>query len=71
MPELTCFKAYDIRDEIGVHIDENMFYSIGRPAAPHLSAKSVVIGLNACARIQVKASHNPIYYSGMKIVKSQ
>ena len=111
MTELTCFKAYDVRGEIGVNIDEDIVYSIGRAVAQHLSAKSVVIGFDAretspsfaavasqgvrdagadvsniglagteemywavsefraCAGIEVTASHNPINYNGMKIVK--
>jgi phosphomannomutase len=110
--ELTCFKAYDIRGEIGVNIDEGIAYRIGRAVAQHFSAKSIVIGFDAretspafasaaargvtdagadvwdigmagteemywavtefgaCAGIEVTASHNPINYNGMKIVKS-
>jgi phosphomannomutase len=112
MTELTCFKAYDIRGEIGVNIDEDIAYRIGRAVAQHFGAKSVVIGFDAretspafaaaatrgamdagadvldigmagteemywavtefgaCAGIEVTASHNPINYNGMKIVKS-
>jgi phosphomannomutase len=110
--ELTCFKAYDIRGEIGVNINENIAYRIGRAVAQHFNAKSIVIGFDAretspafsaaasqgardagadvinigmagteemywavtefgaCAGIEVTASHNPINYNGMKIVKS-
>ena len=112
MSGLTCFKAYDIRGEIGVNIDEGIAYRIGRAVAQHFGAKSVVIGhdaratsptfaaaaargamdagadvldigmagteemywavteFGACAGIEVTASHNPINYNGMKIVKS-
>ena len=112
MSELTCFKAYDIRGEIGVNIDEGIAYRIGRAVAQHFGAKSVVIGFDAretspafaeaaargamdagadvldigmagteemywavtefgaCCGIEVTASHNPINYNGMKIVKS-
>ena len=112
MSELTCFKAYDIRGEIGLNINEDIAYRIGRAVAQHLSARSVVIGFDAretspvfaaaaargamdagsnvldigmagteemywavtefgaCAGIEVTASHNPINYNGMKIVKS-
>jgi len=111
--ELTCFKAYDIRGEIGANIDEDVAYRIGRAVAQHFCAKSIVIGFDAratsrafaaaasqgardagadvmnigmagteemywavtefgaCAGIEVTASHNPINYNGMKIVKSQ
>ena len=47
MTDLTCFKAYDIRGEIGVNIDEDMAYRIGRAVAQHLKAKTVVIGFDA------------------------
>jgi phosphomannomutase len=112
MIDLTCFKAYDIRGEIDVNIDEDMAYRIGRATAQHFKAKTVVIGFDAretsptfaaaaargvmdagsdvlnigmagteemywavtefgaCAGIEVTASHNPINYNGMKIVKS-
>ena len=112
MSEITCFKAYDIRGEIGVNIDEGIAYRIGRAVAQHFNAQSVVIGFDAretspgfavaaargamdagadvvnigmagteemywavtefgaCAGIEVTASHNPINYNGMKIVKS-
>ena len=112
MSNLTCFKAYDIRGEIGVNIDEGIAYRIGRAVAQHFGAQSVVIGFDAratspafaaaaargamdagadvldigmsgteemywavtefgaCAGIEVTASHNPINYNGMKIVKS-
>jgi phosphomannomutase len=111
--DLSCFKAYDIRGEIGVNIDEDIAYRIGRAAAQHFSAKSIVIGFDAretspafsaaasqgardagadvinigmagteemywavtefgaCAGIEITASHNPINYNGMKIVKSR
>ena len=113
MSELTCFKAYDIRGEIGVNIDEGIAYRIGRAVAQHFGAKSVVIGFDAretspafaaaaargardagadvlnigmagteemywavtefsaCSGIEVTASHNPINYNGMKIVKDR
>lgn len=113
MHELTCFKAYDIRGEIGITIDEDIAYRIGRAVAQHFEAKSVVIGFDAratspafaaaaargvmdagadvcdigmagteemywavtefgaCAGIEITASHNPINYNGMKIVKSR
>ena len=113
MTVLTCFKAYDIRGEIGVNIDADIAYRIGRAVAQHFAATSVVIGFDAretspefaaaaargvqdagsevleigisgteemywavtqfsaCAGIMVTASHNPINYNGMKIVKAQ
>ncbi len=111
MSNLSCFMAYDIRGEIGVNIDENVCYRIGRAVAQHFQAENIVIGYDArktsstfaaataqgitdagsnvldlgmagteemywavtefgaCAGIEVTASHNPINYNGMKIVK--
>ena len=108
---LTCFKAYDIRGEINVNIDEDIAYRIGRAVAQHFEEGSVVVAFDAretsplfaaavargvcdagsdvitigmagteemywavtefgaCAGIEVTASHNPINYNGMKIVK--
>lgn len=109
---LTSFKAYDIRGRIGIDIDEDVAYRVGRAVAQHLAAKSIVVGYDArstsadyaaavgrgvcdagadvlaiamagteemywavtefgaCGGIEVTASHNPIDYNGMKIVKS-
>ena len=109
---LTSFKAYDIRGRIGIDIDDDVAYRVGRAVAQHLKAKSVVVGYDArstsaeyaaavgrgvcdagadviaigmagteemywavtefgaCGGIEVTASHNPIDYNGMKIVKS-
>ena len=110
--EVKCFKSYDIRGEIGVSIDEDISYRVGRAVAQHFEAKTIVLGydarktsplfaaavskgvrdagsnviniglagteemywavteFDACAGIEVTASHNPINYNGMKIVKS-
>ena len=110
--ELTCFKAYDIRGELGVNLDAGIAYRVGRAAAQHLGAGSVVLGrdaresspelaaavargvteagcdvldiglagteemywavteFGAAAGIEVTASHNPVNYNGMKIVKA-
>ena len=100
--EVKCFKSYDIRGEIGVSIDEDISYRVGRAVAQHFEAKTIVLGydarktsplfaaavskgvrdagsnviniglagteemywavteFDACAGIEVTASHNPI-----------
>ncbi|HEY9102132.1 phosphomannomutase CpsG [Chitinimonas sp.] len=109
---LKCFKAYDIRGKLGVDLDEDIAYRIGRAFAQYLGAKRVVVGADirlssealkaALARglqdagsdvidigltgteevyfaafhldcdgaIEITASHNPIDYNGMKLVRS-
>jgi len=41
---LTCFKAYDIRGKLGVELNDDIAYRIGRAYAQHLKAKRVVVG---------------------------
>ena len=109
---LTCFKAYDVRGELGVNFGVAIAYRIGRAVAQHFQAANIVVGFdaretspelaaatvhgicdagsnvfsiglagteemywavtefNACAGIEITASHNPINYNGIKIVKS-
>ncbi len=33
MTQLTCFKAYDIRGELGEELNEDIAYRIGQPTA--------------------------------------
>jgi phosphomannomutase len=108
---LSCFKAYDIRGQLGEQLNEAIAYRIGRAFAEHLDATEVVVGadirltseplklalsaglvdggarvtdigmtgteeiyfatsyLNQSGGIQVTASHNPIDYNGMKLVR--
>lgn len=110
---LTCFKAYDIRGKLGVELNEEIAYRIGRAYAKFLKPSTVVLGgdvratsealklslsnglrdegvnvidlgmtgteeiyfatsyLNTDGGIQVTASHNPIDYNGMKLVKAK
>ena len=109
---LTCFKAYDVRGELGVNFDAEICYRIGRAFARTIRAKTVVVGRDARATspeladslcegmiaegvtvldigmagteemywatsffeadggIEITASHNPINYNGLKMVKS-
>ena len=111
--KLTCFKAYDVRGKLGLELNEDIAYRIGRATAQSLNAKTVALGFDAresspilaqsvakgiCdagadvvsiglvgteeiyaavsnfdtdAGIEVTASHNPIEYNGMKIVKKR
>jgi phosphomannomutase/phosphomannomutase/phosphoglucomutase len=111
MTQLTCFKAYDIRGQLGTELNEAIAYRIGRAYAQYLNAKKVVVGgdvratsealkqalaqgimdagcdvidlgmtgteevyfaafhLDVDGGIEVTASHNPIDFNGMKLVK--
>ena len=44
MTSLTCFKAYDIRGQLGTELDEKIAYRIGRAYAQFLKPKKVVLG---------------------------
>lgn len=112
MSSLTCFKAYDIRGRLGIDLDEDIAYRIGRAFAQALGAKTVVLGRDVrassealaakvaqglidegCAVLNlglsgteemyfattyfaadggicVTASHNPMDYNGMKMVRA-
>ncbi|SIT81573.1 phosphomannomutase [Yoonia rosea] len=112
MSALTCFKAYDIRGRLGIDLDAEIAYRIGRAFAEALGARTVVLGrdvrasseelatsvargvmdagcdvldlglagteemyfatthFNADGGICVTASHNPMDYNGMKMVRA-
>ncbi|PVH30782.1 phosphomannomutase [Pararhodobacter oceanensis] len=44
MNVLTCFKAYDIRGQLGVDLDAGIAYRIGRGFARALGARRIVLG---------------------------
>lgn len=111
MSSLTCFKAYDIRGELGTELNEDIAYRIGRAYGEFLKPKTIVVGgdvrltsealkmalanglmdagtdvldiglsgteeiyfatfhLNVDGGIEVTASHNPMNYNGMKLVR--
>lgn len=108
---LTCFKAYDIRGQLGPELNDEIAYRIGRAYAEFLKPARVIVGRDvrlssaglcaALARglteggadvfdiglcgteevyhatfsqqmdggIMVTASHNPLDYNGMKLVR--
>lgn len=114
---ISCFKAYDVRGELGVNLDESIAYRIGRAFAQILAnntthnQSAIVIGADirpssfalkaaaidgitdagvdvidlgmtgteevyfatshyhAIGGIEVTASHNPINYNGLKMVR--
>lgn len=111
MGKLTCFKAYDIRGQLGSELNTDIAYRIGRAFGQYLKPKSIVVGgdvrltsnelksavtnglldsgvdvidlgltgteevyfatsfLKTDGGIQVTASHNPMDYNGMKLVR--
>ncbi len=110
--KLTCFKAYDIRGKLGVELNADIAYRIGRAYAIFLKPKLVVVGgdvrltsaelkqafanglrdesvdvidIGMCGTEEiyfatshlktdggcvVTASHNPIDYNGLKMVRA-
>lgn len=44
MEELTCFKAYDIRGEVGTELTPEIAYRIGRAYASWLHPRRIVVG---------------------------
>ena len=47
MGELNCFKAYDVRGEIGKNFNPEICYRISRAFAKFFQAKRIVIGYDA------------------------
>ncbi|QXG55804.1 phosphomannomutase CpsG [Pantoea eucalypti] len=111
MAALTCFKAYDIRGELGTELNEDIAYRIGRAYGEFIRPKTIAVGgdvrltseslklalanglrdagtdvldigmsgteeiyfatfhLGIDGGIEVTASHNPMNYNGMKLVR--
>lgn len=111
MERLNCFKAYDIRGELGKELNEDIAYRIGRAYGEFLKPTTIVVGgdvrltsealkmalakglmdagtnvldiglsgteeiyfatfhLGIDGGIEVTASHNPMNYNGMKLVR--
>ncbi|AUI65704.1 MULTISPECIES: phosphomannomutase CpsG [Glaesserella] len=112
MDKLTCFKAYDIRGQLGTELNVDIAYRIGRAFGQFLKPKNIVVGgdvrltsnelksavtnglldsgvdvidlgqtgteevyfatsfLGTDGGIEVTASHNPMDYNGMKLVRA-
>jgi phosphomannomutase len=112
LSHLTCFTAYDVRGRLGIDLDGEIAYRIGRAFAQALDAKTIVLGRDVRASseelaksvahglqdagchvldlglsgteemyfatthfgadggICVTASHNPMDYNGMKMVRA-
>ncbi|MFV0385912.1 phosphomannomutase, partial [Paracoccus sp. (in: a-proteobacteria)] len=47
--EITCFKAYDVRGELGKNLDPDVAYRIGRAFAQARAARRVVVGRDSRA----------------------
>lgn len=111
MNKLTCFKAYDIRGQLGTELNADIAYRIGRAYGEYIKPTTVAVGGDVRATseelklavaeglmdagvnvidlgmtgteevyfaafhlpidgaIEVTASHNPIDYNGMKLVR--
>jgi len=113
MNKLSCFKAYDIRGQLGTELNDDIAYRIGRAYGEYLNPKKVVVGgdvrltseslkqslanglldagvdvidlgmtgteeiyfatsyLGVDGGIEVTASHNPIDFNGMKLIREE
>ncbi|OOF70401.1 phosphomannomutase [Rodentibacter caecimuris] len=113
MDKLTCFKAYDIRGQLGTELNTDIAYRIGRAFGQFLKPQTIVVGgdvrltskelksavtnglldsgvnvidlgevgteevyfatsfLKTDGGIEVTASHNPMDYNGLKLVREQ
>jgi phosphomannomutase len=111
--QLTCFKAYDIRGQLGEELNVDIAYRIGRAMGEILKPTTIVVGgdvrltseelklaladglldagvdvidlgmtgteeiyfatshLKVDGGVEVTASHNPMDYNGMKLVKAE
>jgi phosphomannomutase len=111
--KLTCFKAYDIRGQLGEELNTEIAYRIGRAMGEILKPQKIVVGgdvrltseelklaladglldagvdvidlgmtgteeiyfatshLKVDGGVEVTASHNPMDYNGMKLVKEE
>lgn len=111
--KLTCFKAYDIRGQLGTELNVDIAYRIGRAFGEFLNPKNIVVGsdirltseelkaalseglldagvdvidigmtgseeiyfatkyLGLDGGVEVTASHNPLDYNGMKLVRAE
>lgn len=111
MEKLSCFKAYDIRGQLGSELNEDIAYRIGRATGQYLNAQRMAVGgdirlssealkqavanglmdagsdvidigmtgteeiyfaaqhLDVDGAIEITASHNPMDYNGMKLVR--
>lgn len=47
--EITCFKAYDVRGQLGINLDADVAWRIGRAFAETRGAKTVVVGRDSRA----------------------
>lgn len=110
---LSCFKAYDIRGQLGTELDVDIAYRIGRAFGAFLKPETIVVGgdirltseelkvavsnglldsgvdvidigmtgteeiyfatkyLGLDGGVEVTASHNPMDYNGMKLVRKE
>ena len=73
MDELNCFKAYDIRGEIGVTLTPEIAFRIGRAYANWLQPRRVVIGADVrLSSDELKASlAEGLILSGADVIEPQ
>ncbi|WP_428635052.1 phosphomannomutase CpsG [Sedimenticola sp.] len=70
MQKMECFKAYDIRGQLGKSLDEDIAYRIGRAYATYLQPQRVVIGgdMRLSTEALKQALANGLQDSGVEVL---
>ncbi len=70
MTKLACFKAYDIRGQLGTQLDEDIAYRIGRAYAAFIKPDTVVVGgdMRLSTKSLKEALSNGLRDSGINVL---
>ncbi len=68
--ELTCFKAYDIRGQLGEQLNRDVAYRVGYAYAKHLNAKIVAVGgdIRLSSEVLKRALAKGLIDAGAKVI---
>lgn len=68
--ELSCFKAYDIRGQLGKQLNPDIVYRIGYAYAKHLNAKAVAVGgdIRLSSEVLKRALAKGLIDAGAKVI---
>ena len=70
MSKLTCFKAYDIRGQLGTELNADIVYRIGRAFGQFLKPKNIVVGgdVRLTSKELKSAVTNGLLDSGVNVI---